>query len=80
LAIYDAVRTAKRRLHYFDRYLDSDFFALYLRDLDRAVEVRLVTTAGTNHYGVTNVAAVSTLAAKEFSDYQLVELRPIRFA
>ena len=27
LAIYDAVRTAKRRLHYFDRYLDSDFFA-----------------------------------------------------
>jgi hypothetical protein len=73
LRIYDAIRTAKRRIHYFDRYLDADFYPLYLRDVGRSLEIRLVTTKGTQHYGATNIAAISRLAQQEFTDYQLIQ-------
>ena len=73
LKIRDAMGTATRRIHYFDRYLDADFFPLYLRDKDRSLEIRLVTTHGNVDYGVINVAAVSKLAEQEFTDYQLIE-------
>jgi hypothetical protein len=76
LKIHDAIGTARHRLHYFDRYLDSDFYRLYLRDIDRALEIRLVTTKGNTNYGVVNVLAVSRLAAQEFSNYQLRECSP----
>lgn len=73
LKIHDAMGTAIRRIHYFDRYLDVDFFHLFLRDKDRSLEIRLVTTLGDANSGVVNVAAVSKRAAKEFTDYQLVQ-------
>ena len=73
LKIYDAIRTAKKRIHYFDRYLDADFYPLYLRDVDRSLEIRLVTTKGTQHYGATNIAAISGLAQQEFTDYKLIQ-------
>jgi hypothetical protein len=76
LKIRDAIGTAKRRVHYFDRYLDTEFFHLYLRDLDRGLEVRLVTTKGKTSFGVTNVLPVSRLAAGEFANYQLIECLP----
>jgi hypothetical protein len=76
LKFRDAIGTAKRRVHYFDRYLDTEFFNLYLRDLSRSVEVRLVTTIGRTNFGVTNVLSVSNLAAREFVDYQLIECLP----
>jgi hypothetical protein len=76
LKIRDAIGTAKRRVHYFDRYLDTDFFHLYLRDLSRSLEVRLVTTKGKSSFGVTNVLSLSKLAAGEFTDYQLLECLP----
>ena len=76
LAIRDAISTAKRRVHYFDRYVDTDFFHLYLRDLSRAMEIRLVTTKGKANFGVTNVLPVSRVAAGEFSDYKLIECEP----
>lgn len=76
LSIRDAILTARKRVHYFDRYLDADFFPLYLRGLDRSVQVRLVTTAGKSNYGVRGVLAVSRLAAKAFSDFQLLECGP----
>jgi hypothetical protein len=76
LKIRDAIGTAKTRIHYFDRYLDTEFFHLYMRDLSRALEVRLVTTKGKQSFGVANVLAVSRLAAGEFANYQLIECLP----
>jgi hypothetical protein len=76
LRIRDAVLTARFRLHYFDRYIDADFFPLYIRGLDRSVQIRLVTTPGDSNYGVQNVLAVSKLAAQEFSDFALLECTP----
>ena len=76
LDIRDAISTAKRRIHYFDRYLDLDFFHLHLRDISRTLEVRLVTTRGNARYGVFNVLHVSRRAAAEFSNYQLIDCQP----
>jgi hypothetical protein len=73
LHIRDAMNTAKQRIHYCDRYLDTDFFHLYLRGLSRSIQIRLVTTQGNANFGVNNVRAVSALAAAEFTDYQLIE-------
>jgi hypothetical protein len=69
----DAINTAKRRIHYFDRYVTSDFFPLYLREIPRTLQVRLVATLGNANFGVTNDRSISALAAGEFSDYQLIE-------
>jgi hypothetical protein len=68
--------TATRRIHYLDRYLDTDFFHLYMRDLNRGLEIRLSTTKGKASYGVANVSSVSRLAAVEFANYQLIECMP----
>jgi hypothetical protein len=76
LSIRDAIGTAKRRIHYFDRYLDTDFFHLFMRDLSRTLEIRLVTTRGNAKYGVANVSAVSKRVAVEFTNYQLIECVP----
>ena len=76
LKIRDAIGTAKRHVHYFDRYLDTEFFHLYLRDLNRGLEVRLVTTKGKTSFGVSNVLSVSPVAAGEFANYQLIECLP----
>ncbi len=76
LKIADAIGTARTRVHYFDRYLDPDFFPLYLRSLDRSVEVRLVTTRGNANFGVQAVSCVASLAAQEFGDFRLIELSP----
>jgi hypothetical protein len=76
LKIFDAINTAKVRMHYFDRYLTWSFFPLYLRELNRSLEVVLVTTRGNGQYGVTNVHAQSQLAAREFTNYRLVECPP----
>jgi hypothetical protein len=73
MAINDLVRAAKVRLHYFDRYLNVDFFPLYLRNLDRSVQVWLVTTKGDATYGVTNMLAAAKLAKAEFADFRLIE-------
>jgi len=76
LKIRDAIGTAKGRVHYFDRYLDTEFFHLFMRDLSRTLEVRLVTTKGKASFGVANVLAVSRVAAGEFTNYQLIECLP----
>jgi hypothetical protein len=76
LRIGDVIGRATRRIHYFDRYLDSDFFPLYLRGVDRSLEIRLVTTHGNSNYGIVNVSSVSNLAAQEFTDFQLIECNP----
>lgn len=65
--------TAAHRIHYFDRYVNEEFFRLYLRDLDRSLEIRLVTTKGNQDFGVDNLLPVSGLVAQEFSNYQLIE-------
>lgn len=76
LKLRDAIGTAKRRIHYFDRYLNEDFFPLYLRGADRSLEIRLVTTRGNHHYGITNVVHVSRLAGLEFAVFKLLECAP----
>ena len=78
-AIRDAAVTATKAIHYFDRYLNADFFELYLRDAARDIEIRLVTTTGNgpltnNPYGVLGVSAVSAIARVQFTDYQLIEV------
>jgi hypothetical protein len=73
LKIYDAIRTAKRQLHYFDRYLDAGFYPLYLRDVDRSLEIRLVTTKGNQNYGIANMEPISRCAQQEFTNYQLIQ-------
>lgn len=76
LMIGDAISGARRRLDYFDRYLDQDFMALYLRRLDRSVVVRLITTAGNAQFGVANVQALAKMAAQEFVSFQLIQSTP----
>jgi hypothetical protein len=76
LHVKDVICTARRRVHYFDRYLNTDFFDFHMRNLDRSLEIRLVTTRGDADYGVLNVMAVSRLAVVEFTDYQLIECAP----
>lgn len=72
LMVGDAMITARKRLDYIDRYLDADFFPLYLRRVERTVNVTLVTTRN----GVVAVQALSALAAKEFDSFSLVECSP----
>jgi hypothetical protein len=74
LKLCDAIGTATTRVHYLDRYLNVDFHPLYLRHIDRSIEIRLVTTAGNNNYGVANVRAESRLAQAEFASYQLIQV------
>jgi hypothetical protein len=76
MSIRDAMMTARSRIHYFDRYLSADFFPLYMRDLSRAIEIRLVTTAGDNDFGVQNVGPLAKLAAVEFGNFQLIRCEP----
>ena len=76
LKIREAFVFARNRLDYFDRYLKPDFFPLFLASVDRSVAVRLVTTPGNPTYGATAVAAVSRLAALEFSMLRLIEVTP----
>jgi hypothetical protein len=73
LKIRDAVGTAKQRVHYFDGNLHTEFFHLYLRDVNRSLEVGLVTSKGKSNFGVTNVFSASKHAAGEFTDYQQIE-------
>ena len=73
LRIRDAMRRATSRVHLFDRYLDASVFELYVRELDRAIEIRLVTTHGRPDFGVENLLTLSRLAASEFRNYQLIE-------
>lgn len=74
IKIKDAISTASSRMHYSDRYLRADFFDLFLRDIGRSIELRLVTTRGNGQYGTSGVRAVSEIARKEFHDYQLIEV------
>lgn len=76
LHILDAVRTAKTRVHFFDRYLDPSVYDLYLRHLDRSVQVRLVSTMGNAGFGARAIEAAGRLAAKEFRDFQVVACQP----
>jgi hypothetical protein len=80
LRIKEALVSVKRRLHYFDRYLKPDFFDLFLAGVETTIEIRLVTTQGKGDarqgYGVAAVGAVSKIAAREFKDYQLIEVSP----
>jgi hypothetical protein len=74
--IHDAIRVAKKRVHFIDRYLDVSVYDLYVRDIDRAIEVRLVSTKGNSNSGTRALAAAARLAAGEFRDFQLVECTP----
>ncbi len=76
LRIKESFVSVKQRLHYFDRYLRPDFFTLFLASVDKTVSIRLVTTAGNAQYGVISVEAVSNLAQRQFTDYQLIEVSP----
>lgn len=76
LKIKEAFASVENRLDYFDRYLKPDFFSLFLASVDRSVVVRLVTTAGNPRYGAEAVAAISRLAAHEFSTLQLIVVEP----
>lgn len=76
LRIKEVLAVVNERFHYFDRYLQPDFFDLFLRRVNRDVSVRLVTTAGSSNYGVKAVSAISQLASKEFPDFQLIEVIP----
>ncbi len=83
LAIRDAINTATKRIHYFDRYLDADFFPRYLRGIDRSIEIKLITTTGENkppnpkrQYGVVAVQSIAQLVAGEFANFQLIECSP----
>ena len=76
LRIKEVVSLVKERIHYFDRYLKVEFFETFLRSVDRDIEIRLVTTAGKQDFGVQGVRAVSDLVRQEFNNYQLIEVSP----
>ena len=63
--ILDCIANVRQHFHYFDRYLNLDFFLLYLRNLDRSTSIRLVTTKGNNRkdgFGVDRINRVSDLS------------------
>jgi hypothetical protein len=74
LRIKDVIKTAKNRVHYSDRYMRDDVFPLYLRDLDRNLEITLVTTRGNAGYGVIHLLPVATLAKAEFPNFHLIQV------
>jgi len=77
LCMLDCIANVRQHLHYFDRYLNLDFFSLYLRNLDRSTSIRLVTTKGHNRrdgFGVDKINRVSDLCCQEFNDYKLIQL------
>jgi len=76
LRIKETLSLVKTRIHYFDRYLKVEFFHLFLKDVSRDIEVRLITTHGNSQYGVNGVKHVSELVCKEFKNYQLIEVTP----
>ena len=76
LRIKEAISLAKERIHYFDRYLKVEFLETFLRNVDKNIEIRLVTTAGKRDFGVKGVLAVSKLVRQEFTNYQLIEVSP----
>jgi hypothetical protein len=74
--IKEVMGTAKLRIDYADRYMKDDIFPLYLRDLDRNLSIRLITTKGDNIYGATHLRQVVTLAKAEFRAFELIEVSP----
>jgi len=76
LRIREATITTKTRFHYFDRYLRPEFFRLFLPELPKSIEIRIVTTAGNSSYGVKGVEDISNLVRQEYSDYKLIEVDP----
>ena len=74
LRLADLIATAQQRVHYFDRYLTDDFFPLYLRNIARSIEVRLVTTAGNPQYGIANVQPQAQIAGQEFTNLRLIRV------
>ena len=76
LKIKDAISCARGRIYYFDRYLKPQFYEMYLRDIDRNIVLRVVTTVGNANYGVEAVKSVSELVRIEFADYQLLKVDP----
>lgn len=76
LKIKDAISSAVSRIHYFDRYLKPQFFDMFLRDSIRTLEIRLITTAGDNSYGINAIRPISDLARVEFGDYKLIQVNP----
>lgn len=74
LRIREAVITTKSRFHYFDRYLRPEFFRLFVSELPRSIEIRIVTTAGNSSYGFKGVEDISNLVRQEYSDYKLIEV------
>lgn len=74
LRIKEAVDTVKYKLHYFDRYIKPEFFALFLNGIDRNISIRLVTTSGNARYGVTAISPIAALAQREFSDFNVIEV------
>ncbi|MGI8586277.1 MAG: hypothetical protein ACR2M0_01130 [Chloroflexia bacterium] len=77
----DAVSTAQRCVHMLDRYMKESVFGLYLRNLNRSLEIRLVTTPGKpgGDFGVAGIDAVSQLFRQEFKNYRLLELDRRKF-
>jgi len=78
--IMDCIVGVRNRLDFFDRYLKSEFFNLYLRNLDRSISIRLVTTKGNSkNYGIENILSISELCRQEFDNYKLIQLDPNDF-
>ena len=74
--IREAVITTKSRFHYFDRYLRPEFFRLFISELPKSLEIRIVTTAGNSSYGFKGVEDISNLVRQEYLDYRLIEVDP----
>lgn len=76
LRIKESLLLVKDRIIYFDRYLKVEFYEIFLRNVDRNIEIKLITTSGNKDYGVNHVRTISNLVKKEFSNYQLIEVKP----
>ena len=76
LRIREAAITTKARFHYFDRYLRPEFFRLFVYELHRSIQIRIVTTVGNSSYGFKGVEDISNLVRQEYSDYKLIEVDP----
>jgi len=76
LKIRETVVTAKSRFHYFDRYLRPNFYRLFISELPKSIEIRIITTAGDGSFGFKGVEDVSNLVRQEYSNYKLIQVVP----
>ncbi len=72
MKLRNVIATTRKRLHYFDRYLNEDFFDLFLRHVNKDSEIILITTKNS----VDKLISIAQYAKTEYPELQMVQVSP----